>query len=53
MKKNRKAATNRKVTLSIDSNIYDAFQKHCEENAVMLSKKIELFMKKQLEENEK
>jgi len=50
MKKNPKAAK-RKVTLSIDSNIYDAFQKHCEENAIMLSKNIELFMKEQLEKN--
>ena len=39
-----------KVTLSIDSKIYKEFQKYCEENAIMLSKKIELFMKKELEE---
>jgi hypothetical protein len=40
-----------KVTLSIDSKTYKEFQKYCEENAIMLSKKIELFMKKELEEN--
>ena len=40
----------KKVTLSIDSTIYDAYKKHCEERAIMLSKKIELFMKKELEE---
>lgn len=42
----------KKVTLSIDSSIYDRYKKHCEENAIMLSKKIELFMKKELEQNE-
>ena len=30
----------RKVTLSIDSDVYNKFQKYCEENAIMLSKKI-------------
>jgi hypothetical protein len=37
-----------KVTLSIDSKVYKEFQKYCEENAIMLSKKVELFMKKEL-----
>ncbi len=35
----------RKVTLSIDFKVYDEFQKYCEENAIMLSKRIELIMK--------
>ena len=39
-----------KVTLSIDSKIYHTYQKYCEEHAIMLSKKIELFMKNELEE---
>ena len=39
----------RKVTLSIDSKIYGEFQKHCEENAIMLSKKIELWIKEYME----
>ncbi len=43
------AKGNKKVTLSIDSSTYDAFQKYCEENAIMLSKRIELFMKEILE----
>ena len=38
----------KKVTLSIDADIYEKFQKYCEENAVMLSKKIELWMKEEL-----
>jgi hypothetical protein len=40
---------NKKVTLSVDSATYDKYKKHCEDNAIMLSKKIELFMKKELE----
>ena len=40
----------KKVTLSIDSGIYDSFQRYCEKNAIMLSKRIEIFMKEQLEE---
>ena len=43
--------TKKKVTLSLDSSIYDTFQKFCEDNAIMLSKKIELYMKEQLEES--
>jgi hypothetical protein len=35
----------KKVTLSIESSVYSDFQKYCEENAVMLSKKIEIFIK--------
>jgi hypothetical protein len=35
----------KKVTLSIDSNVYANFQKFCEENAIMLSKKVEIIMK--------
>ena len=41
----------KKVTLSIDSHIYEEFQKYCEDNAIMLSKKIELFMNEVLEQN--
>jgi hypothetical protein len=43
---------NKKVTLSIDSSIYDQFRTHCDEHAIMLSKKIELWMKRELEKNE-
>lgn len=34
----------KKVTLSVDSNIYKKFQEFCEKNAIMLSKKIEICM---------
>lgn len=40
-----------KVTLSIDSDVYRCFQKYCEENAIMLSKKVELFMRKEVDKN--
>ena len=50
MGKESKRRNKEKVTLSIDSGVYDSFQKYCEENAIMLSKKVELFMKKELEE---
>ena len=43
----------KKVTLSIDSKVYDSYKEYCEKNAILLSKKIELFMKKELDENEK
>lgn len=35
----------RKVTLSLDSKVYEDFKKYCDTNAIMLSKSIELFIK--------
>jgi len=43
----------KKVTLSLDDKVYDSFKKYCEENAIMLSKKIELWIKEFLKENKK
>ena len=34
----------KKVTLSLDEKVYKDFQKYCEENAIMLSKKVELII---------
>jgi len=34
----------KKVTLSFEDKIYDKFKKFCEENAIMLSKRLELDM---------
>jgi len=48
-----KTSKKQKVTLSIDSETYDKYRNFCEENAYMLSKKIELFMKKELEDAKK
>ncbi len=36
----------KKVTLSIDRRVYDSFKKFCDKNAIMLSKRIEIEMKK-------
>ena len=47
--KARKADTKQKVTLSLDSETYKKFQEFCEDRAIMLSKKVELFMKSFLE----
>lgn len=47
----------KKVTLSLDSNTYDNFRDYCEKNAIMLSRKIEIwiedFMKDKLADLEK
>ena len=40
----------KKVTLSLDSETYSEFQKFCNENDIMLSKRIERLIKKHLEE---
>ena len=37
-----------KVTLSVDTDIYKKFQRYCDENAIMLSKRVENFMKGEL-----
>jgi len=42
-----------KATLSLDIDTYKKFKKYCEENAIMLSKKVENFMKGELEWNQK
>lgn len=44
---------NTKVTLSIEEDVYNRFQKFCEENAIMLSKKLELTMEKIMKEDER
>jgi hypothetical protein len=38
----------RKVTLSFDDKIYEKFKKFCNDNAIMLSKKLELEMEKMM-----
>jgi len=34
----------KKVTLSLEAKTYEEFQKYCEKNAIMLSRKIEIFI---------
>ena len=40
----------KKVTLSLDSKTYDEFKEYCNKNAIMLSKKIEIWIKNFLDE---
>jgi hypothetical protein len=34
----------KRVTLSLDSKVYDEFQKYCEDEGWVLSRKIEIFI---------
>ena len=43
----------KKVTLSIESKTYEEFQKLCNENAIMLSRKIELWIEGFLKEEKR
>ena len=43
----------KKVTLSVDGRVYSDFQKFCEKNAFVVSKKIELMIKEVLENRNK
>ena len=36
------------VTLSIDEKTYEEYKKYCEENGLILSKQVEMFMKNEL-----
>lgn len=36
------------VALSIDKNVYEEYQKYCEKNSIILSRKVETFMKNEL-----
>ncbi|MBN2094711.1 MAG: hypothetical protein JW727_01560 [Candidatus Aenigmarchaeota archaeon] len=39
------------VALSIDGLVYDKYQDYCKANCLILSRKIEEFMRKELSEN--
>jgi hypothetical protein len=39
------------VALSLDENTYEDYQNYCRKNFLILSRKIEDFMKKELENN--
>ena len=41
------------VALSLDVDIYEKYQKYCEENHMILSRKVESLMKKELEDVKK
>ena len=43
----------KRITLSIDSKVYENFQKFCEDNDIIISKRVERLMNKEIEENKK
>lgn len=45
--------SNKRVTLSVNSNIYDEYKKFCEKRGIILSKQFELFMEQKLKNNKK
>jgi len=40
----------RKVTLSLDAEVYEKFQEFCEDKDLMLSKRVERLIKKHMED---
>ena len=38
------------ISLNIDKEIYDRYSSDCKEKGIIMSKQVELFMKKKLEE---
>ncbi len=38
------------VTLSIDEEVYEKYKQYCDDNAIALSKSIEIIMKEQIKE---
>ncbi len=43
----------KKVTLSLDDKVYAQFQKYCEENDIIVSKRIERLIKEEIERGKK
>ncbi len=43
----------KRITLSVDDKVYAEFQKFCEDNDIIISKRVERLMNKELEENKK
>jgi hypothetical protein len=41
------------VTLSLDENIYRKYQEYCQKNAIALSRSIEIFMEKKINEKKR
>ena len=41
------------VALSLDENVYSSYKKFCEQNSMILSRKIDQFMKDELKKEEK
>ena len=45
------ANKNKNVTLSVDSETYDKYSEYCKNNGLVMSKRFEIFMQKELKEN--
>ncbi len=43
----------KRITLSVDDKVYAEFQKFCEENDIIISKRVERLMLKELGDNKK
>jgi hypothetical protein len=42
---------NKNVTLSVDSETYENYSEYCKKNGLVISKRFEIFMQKELKEN--
>lgn len=40
------------ISLSVDQKVYDTYNNFCKERGIIISKQVELFMKKELEKKE-
>lgn len=43
----------KRITLNVDSKVYAEFHKFCEDNDIIISKRVERLMNKELEEKKK
>ena len=42
---------NKNITLSVDSEAYEKYANYCKKNGLVISKRFEIFIKKELKEN--
>jgi len=42
----------KRITLNIDNSVYGQFQKFCEENDIIISKRVERLMKQELDDKD-
>ena len=40
--------TNKRITLSVDAEVYEKYREYCEKKGLIISKQIENFMRKEL-----
>ena len=43
--------SNKNITLSVDSDTYNKYSEYCKKNGIVISKRFELFIRKELKEN--